>query len=137
MTQQRNNERNAPNNNMNMNNNMNNNMNSNNNNNMNMNNMNMNNMNMNNNNNNNSRNNGPPGGLAVYVGNLSYDTSWQTLKDHMRRAGNVDRAEVLSAPDGRSKGCGIVVYQEHRDTQRAMRELQDSMLDGRPIFVRE
>ena len=26
----------------------------------------------------------------VFVGNLSFETKWQALKDHMRRAGNVD-----------------------------------------------
>ena len=31
------------------------------------------------------------GNLAVYVGNLAYETSWQDLKDHMRAAGNVDK----------------------------------------------
>ena len=30
-------------------------------------------------------------GLSVYVGNLSYETTWQDLKDHMRQAGNVDK----------------------------------------------
>mmetsp|Transcript_22260 Transcript_22260/g.31330 ORF Transcript_22260/g.31330 Transcript_22260/m.31330 type:complete len:342 (-) Transcript_22260:693-1718(-) len=29
-------------------------------------------------------------GSSVFVGNLSYETSWQDLKDHMRQAGNVD-----------------------------------------------
>lgn len=33
---------------------------------------------------------GTRGGNSVYVGNLSYETSWQDLKDHMRKAGNVD-----------------------------------------------
>jgi len=73
----------------------------------------------------------------VYVGNLAYETSWQDLKDHMRKAGNVDQANVLQQEDGRSKGCGIVVYQSQRDASRAIRELQNSDLDGRPIFVRE
>jgi RNA recognition motif-containing protein len=27
---------------------------------------------------------------TVFVGNLKYETPWQALKDHMRRAGNVD-----------------------------------------------
>src|SRR5512138_1658318 len=31
----------------------------------------------------------------VYVGNLSWQTSWQDLKDHMRQAGNVERADIL------------------------------------------
>lgn len=80
---------------------------------------------------------GGRGGTSVYVGNLAYETSWQDLKDHMRKAGNVDQANVLQQDDGRSKGCGIVVYQNQRDAARAIRELQNSLLDGRPIFVRE
>jgi RNA recognition motif-containing protein len=32
---------------------------------------------------------------SVYVGNLSYDTSWQDLKDHMRKAGNVDSVSLF------------------------------------------
>merc|ERR1740124_469606 len=80
---------------------------------------------------------GGRGGSSVYVGNLSYETSWQDLKDHMRKAGNVDQANVLQQEDGRSKGCGIVVFQNQRDAARAIRELQNSLLDGRPIFVRE
>lgn len=77
------------------------------------------------------------GGLSVYVGNLAYETSWQDLKDHMRAAGNVDKADVLKGDDGRSKGCGIVIYQKPAEAARAIRELQNTQLHGRPIFVRE
>lgn len=42
----------------------------------------------------------------VFVGNLSWDVSWQDLKDHMNTAGNVLYADVLRYEDGRSKGCG-------------------------------
>jgi len=75
--------------------------------------------------------------VSVYVGNLAYKTRWQDLKDHMRKAGNVDKVTILEGNDGRSKGCGIVVYQHPKDAQRAIRELADSTLDDRPIFVRE
>jgi RNA recognition motif-containing protein len=80
---------------------------------------------------------GMHGGTSVYVGNLSYETSWQDLKDHMRQAGNVDQANILKTEDGRSKGCGLVVYQQSRDAARAIHELQNTVLNGRPIFVRE
>lgn len=78
-----------------------------------------------------------PPDLSVFVGNLAYETSWQDLKDHMRKAGNVENATILQHPDGRSKGCGLVSYQQPKDAQRAVRQLQDSMLKGRPITVRE
>lgn len=80
---------------------------------------------------------GGGGGVSVYVGNLAYETSWQDLKDHMRAAGNVDKADVLKGDDGRSKGCGIVIYQKPAEAARAIRELQNTQLHGRPIFVRE
>jgi RNA recognition motif-containing protein len=35
------------------------------------------------------------GNVSVYVGNLSYDTTWQDLKDHMRRVGNIDKVSGL------------------------------------------
>lgn len=75
---------------------------------------------------------------SVYVWNLSYDVSWQDLKDHMRKAGNVDQATILTGNDGSSSiGCGIVVYQSARDAARAIRELQESDLKGRPVRLRE
>lgn len=74
---------------------------------------------------------------SVYVWNLSYDVSWQDLKDHMRKAGNVDQSTILTGNDGSSIGCGIVVYQSARDAQRAIRELQESDLKGRPVRLRE
>jgi RNA recognition motif-containing protein len=76
-------------------------------------------------------------GTSVYVWNLSYETSWQDLKDHMRAAGNVDNATILTGPDGRSIGCGIVVYQHPKEAARAIRELQNSELNERPLYVRE
>jgi RNA recognition motif-containing protein len=77
------------------------------------------------------------GNQSVYVWNLSYKTEWTNLKDHMRKAGNVDQATILTNAEGTSIGCGIVVYQRPQEAARAIRELQDSELDGRDIRVRE
>lgn len=78
------------------------------------------------------------GNSSVYVWNLSYDTSWQELKDHMRKAGNVDQATILTDPNtGSSIGCGTVVFQKPQDAQRSIRDLQESELNGRPIKIRE
>ena len=73
---------------------------------------------------------------SVYVWNLSYETSWQDLKDHCRAAGNVDQATILSNHDGRSLGCGVVVYQSPKEASLAIRELQNSELNGRPMYLR-
>ena len=74
---------------------------------------------------------------SVYVWNLAYETSWQELKDHMRKAGNVDQATLLTDSDGNSIGCGVVVYQKPYEAARAIRELQESDLKGRPMKLRE
>lgn len=74
---------------------------------------------------------------AIYIWNLSYDTTWQRLEDHCRRTGNVDSATILTGHDGRSIGCGVVVYQDTRGASRALRELDASVLDGREIRIRE
>ncbi|KAL7426053.1 hypothetical protein ACHAXH_000293 [Discostella pseudostelligera] len=84
-----------------------------------------------------ARGNNNYGNLSVFVGNLAYETSWQDLKDHMRAAGNIDKADILKSEDGRSKGCGIVLYQKAHEAARAIRELQNSELNGRRILVRE
>lgn len=74
---------------------------------------------------------------SVYVWNLAPETSWQDLKDHMRKAGNVDSATILTNAQGESVGCGVVVYQKPQEAARAIRELQNSELNGQPIFARE
>jgi len=75
----------------------------------------------------------------VYVGNLPYSASWQDLKDHMRAAGKVVDCDILAQPGTAcgSKGCGIVEFATAREARRAVAELQDTHVKGRPIFVRE
>ena len=59
------------------------------------------------------------------------------MKDHFRTAGNVLYADVLSRPDGRSKGCGIVEFETAEQSLKAISLLSNSELDGRFINVRE
>mmetsp|Transcript_6253 Transcript_6253/g.16132 ORF Transcript_6253/g.16132 Transcript_6253/m.16132 type:complete len:250 (-) Transcript_6253:380-1129(-) len=78
-------------------------------------------------------------GKRCYVGNLSWRTSWQDLKDHFRQVGNVVFAEVMMEPGDqrRSKGCGIVEFETPEEAARAIMELHDSILEGRKLMVRE
>lgn len=77
-------------------------------------------------------------GRRVYIGNLSWEVKWQDLKDHMRQAGDVVRADILEEPgSGRSKGCAIVEYATAQNAANAIRDLHDTTLMGRVIFVRE
>ena len=58
------------------------------------------------------------------MGNLSFQTQWQDLKDHMRQMGDVVRADVITAPDGRSKGFGIVVYAAPHEAEAAIQQVR-------------
>lgn len=73
----------------------------------------------------------------VYVGNLAWSVTWQALKDHMRKAGEVSFAEVFTERDGRSRGCGVVEYANEADSANAIATLNDTELHGRLVFVRE
>ena len=76
-------------------------------------------------------------GRKVYVGNLSWDVTWQALKDYFRQAGSVLHADVALEPTGRSRGFGFVEFEQVSEAETAIRELNDTMLLGRKIFVRE
>ncbi|KAJ3169763.1 hypothetical protein HK101_011430, partial [Irineochytrium annulatum] len=73
----------------------------------------------------------------VYVGNLAYEVGWQDLKDFMRKAGEVVFADILTQSGGRSKGCGVVEFETAEEAQRAIKDLNDTPFQGRPVFVRE
>lgn len=75
--------------------------------------------------------------IQVYVGNLSWECQWQDLKDHMRAAGNVKFVDLFQEPGGRSKGCAVVEYETPKEAHSAIRDLHDTELLGRLIFVRE
>lgn len=55
----------------------------------------------------------------------------------MATVGDVTRADVMSLPNGRSKGCGIVEFSNPADAANAMAQLQEHDLKGRNIFLRE
>lgn len=47
-------------------------------------------------------------GKRVFVSNLAFETQWKYLKDHMRQAGDVVRADIFENKDGSSRGIGYV-----------------------------
>mmetsp|Transcript_36048 Transcript_36048/g.94871 ORF Transcript_36048/g.94871 Transcript_36048/m.94871 type:complete len:166 (+) Transcript_36048:18-515(+) len=72
----------------------------------------------------------------VFVGNLSFDTTWKELKDHMKAAGSVMHADVMTGEDGRSRGFGIVRFSTEEEAAEAIESLTETELDGRTILVR-
>lgn len=52
-------------------------------------------------------------------------------------AGELVYAEIMTSPQGVSKGCGIVEYRYEEDARRAIRRMHDLPLMGRKVFIRE
>ena len=72
----------------------------------------------------------------LYVGNLSYDTTEDTLRSLFAEFGEVESARVITDRySGRSKGFGFVEMTAEEDAQKAIEALNGKSVDGREIRV--
>jgi RNA recognition motif-containing protein len=77
-------------------------------------------------------------GRRLYVGNLSYDTTNDTLADLFAPHGKVESAEVImDRMTGRAKGFGFVEMSTDQEAQAAIAALNGQEVDGRAIIVNE
>ncbi|MCW8845083.1 MAG: RNA-binding protein [Gammaproteobacteria bacterium] len=77
-------------------------------------------------------------GRKLYVGNLPYSATEQSLTEAFGAFGTVDSATVITDRDtGRSKGFGFVEMSTDAEAQKAIQELNDSKMDERQIKVNE
>jgi RNA recognition motif-containing protein len=77
-------------------------------------------------------------GKKLYVGNLSYDVTNASLEEMFAGYGSVQSAEVIQDRDtGRSKGFGFVEMADDNAAQEAIRGLNDTQHNGRPLTVNE
>ncbi|KAF9261398.1 hypothetical protein L218DRAFT_1078620 [Marasmius fiardii PR-910] len=72
-----------------------------------------------------------PPAIRIIVSGLSRDTSWQDLKDFGRDAGTVSFADI----DRDVPGQGILEYPSRDDAERAVKQLDNTDLRGRPVRV--
>ena len=76
--------------------------------------------------------------MNIFVAKLSYDTSDDTLRETFEQFGEVDSAKIIFDRErGRSKGFGFVEMPNDEEANNAIRDLNDSELDGRTIVVKE
>jgi len=74
----------------------------------------------------------------LYVGNLSFDTMDEQLRQAFGACGSVASASVvLDRETGNSRGFGFVEFHSPEDAQRAIQTLDGSELDGRRLTVNE
>ena len=77
-------------------------------------------------------------GRRLYVGNLSYDTTDERLREMFEEHGGVTSAQVIMDRDtGRSKGFGFVEMGTDQEAQAAIAALNGQQIDGRALTVNE
>ncbi|XP_038139314.1 myelin expression factor 2 [Cyprinodon tularosa] len=81
------------------------------------------------------RGSGAKGGCQIFVRNLSYDLTWQKLKDKFSHCGHVMFAEI-KMENGRSKGCGTVRFDSPESAEKACRMMNGTKINGREVDVR-
>ena len=77
-------------------------------------------------------------GTKLYVGNLPFSVTTDSLREHFSAHGDVTDAIVLTDRDtGRSRGFGFVTFANGEDAAAATQALDGTDLAGRNITVNE
>jgi len=78
------------------------------------------------------------GSTKLYVGNLSYNITNETLAQLFSQHGSVVEAVVITdRTTGRSKGFGFVTFSNEDDAQKAIASLNGNEYEGRKLTVNE
>jgi len=74
--------------------------------------------------------------IKLYVGNLSFETSGENLREHFTQAGTVETASVIEDRDtGRSRGFGFVEMATKEEGEAAIAQFNGKDLHGRNLNV--
>ena len=76
--------------------------------------------------------------MNIYVGNLSYQTTEDELRDLFAEFGDVVSAKlIVDKFTGQSKGFGFVEMSNNSEAQKAMDELNGRDVNGRNVTVNQ
>ncbi|MDR2865075.1 MAG: RNA-binding protein [Spirochaetaceae bacterium] len=74
----------------------------------------------------------------LYIGNLSYQTTEESLRNYFAGFGTVESAQIVKDREsGNSKGFGFVEMSLDDEAAAAIQEANGKPLDGRTIRVNE
>ena len=76
--------------------------------------------------------------MKLYVGNISFDTSEDTLRNAFAEHGDVEEVAVITDRDtGRPRGFAFVTMRDDNAGRAAISALDGKELDGRSLKVNE
>jgi cold-inducible RNA-binding protein len=76
--------------------------------------------------------------MRLYIGNLSYDTTEEELRELFSAHGTVESVNLITeGGSGRSKGFGFVEFRDDQEANAAIAALNGTDLRGRTINVNQ
>lgn len=74
--------------------------------------------------------------IGLFIGNLNYETTEETLKNHLKGFGPVIECSIsLDRFTFKSKGFGRAEIPDREAAEKIIKTANGSMLDGRPIKI--
>lgn len=74
----------------------------------------------------------------IYIGNLAYSVNQDELNNIFSEFGEVTKAYIIMDKySGRSKGFGFVEMANDEEAKKAIEQLNEKEIQGRPIRVNE
>lgn len=72
----------------------------------------------------------------IHIGNLSFNTTEEGLRLAFEKFGTVEETRIITdKTTGKSKGFGFVEMADEKQGEKAIKEMDGKMLDGRKIRV--
>jgi len=72
---------------------------------------------------------------TIFVGNLSWNTTTDMLKETFEPCGKVADVRIARKPDGRSRGFAYVEFETEESVKKALEEMTGTKVDGREINI--
>ncbi|KAG8707555.1 Protein phosphatase PP2A regulatory subunit B [Ceratobasidium sp. 394] len=71
----------------------------------------------------------------VYVKNLDLEITETEFREMFEPFGTITSAVLQTDAEGKSRGFGFVNYERHEDAEKAVNELNDKDIKGKPLYV--